>query len=64
MPTDYEMKLLRHLNGAEEPDLIWGAAMSEALGSLKGAGFVKMENAGQGTLAYVITDKGRVVLSH
>ena len=63
MPIAYEIEVLRHLNGEDTPDLIWGAAMSEALSALKSGGFVKMELASQGTMAYVITDKGREALS-
>jgi len=55
--TDYEKKILRHLNGEDVPDLSWGAAMGEAIGFLKGDGYVRRVGN-----KYEITDAGRAAL--
>ncbi len=38
--TDYDRKILRHINGEDFPDLSWGAAMGAALGFLHESGYV------------------------
>lgn len=54
--TEYEWDLLRELNG-EDRGLMWGAAMSEAIGALKGKGLVT------GPPVYKLTAKGREALA-
>ena len=56
--TEYEMKVLRHLDGEDIPDLMWGAAMSEAAEELLGAGYVERVGG-----VYLITDAGREALA-
>lgn len=46
---DYDFKVLRCIRGDHDPDLHWGAAMSESLEFLRSKGFVKMV-AGRATL--------------
>jgi hypothetical protein len=53
----YELKVLRECAGQPQPDLQWGAAMSAALGFLKGAGYVTTVHA-DGVIKYVATDRG------
>jgi len=55
--SDYEIKILRYLNGEEMPDLSWGAAMGAAVEFLAGDGLVT-----QGP-NYFITDKGKAFLA-
>lgn len=55
---EFELNLLRSMNGEDVPGLAWGAAMSEALGSLRGGGYVRQEFTERG-VEYKITDKGR-----
>jgi hypothetical protein len=52
--SDYEINILRVLNGEDVPGLMWGAAMSAACGHLKGTGYA--------TGLYEITDKGRAAI--
>ncbi len=59
--TDYERDLLRHLDGQDVPGLAWGAVMGEALGFLKGSGYVRIVPNGDGAMRYEITDKGREI---
>lgn len=51
--TEYELKVLREIGGQPQPDLIWGAAMSVALGTLQADGYVTRGPRPK------ITDKGR-----
>ena len=51
---DYDLLILRVLNGEDVPGLMWGAAMSSACGYLKSMGYA--------TGMYEITDKGRAAL--
>lgn len=50
----FELRILRHLNGAPDPDLEWGAAMSAAIEGLKGLGLVDHTNS--------INDAGKQVV--
>ena len=53
--TEYEIALLKDLAGEpHDKALRWGAAMGEAIGYLKGAGYVSLDDDG----VYRITDKG------
>ena len=54
--SDYEINILRVLNGEDVPGLMWGAAMSAACGHLKGTGYA--------TGLYEITDKGRAAIAN
>jgi predicted transcriptional regulator len=60
--TKFELDILRHLNGEETPELRWGAAMSVAIEWLHGGGYVRRE-FNKRSLNYVITDKGKALLS-
>lgn len=62
---DYEIIVLRICNGEDIPDAHWGAAMSIALESLCGRGFVKKvfgSNNNDG-IKFEITDTGIRYLS-
>lgn len=59
---DYEIDLLRSLNGEDVPGLRWGAAMGECIENLYGGGYVTRRMTGRG-LEYVITDKGRAAIT-
>ena len=52
--VEYEVKLLRHLNGEQVEGLLWGAAMGEALEALKSSWLIHFD--GQ---MYSITEKGK-----
>lgn len=54
--TQHDLDVLKEIRGEHQPHLIWGAAMSEALEYLQGAGY-----ATRGTRPQ-ITDKGRELL--
>lgn len=56
--TDYEVKILRAINGEDVPGLKWGAAMGAALELLREDGLVRIASNGQAKL----TDKGRDAL--
>lgn len=51
--TNFELKILRHLNGENIPDLQWGSAMGAALEFLREKGFI------EGFSSLHITDAGR-----
>ena len=55
--TDFERKILRHLNGEDVPGLTWGAAMGVAIEWLEDNGYIR-NNSGD----YEITDTGRAAL--
>lgn len=54
---DYEIEVLRCVSGEEVAGLSWGAAMSEAVETLKGRGFVRLNGT-----RYEPTDEGRAIL--
>lgn len=56
-PCTYEIKILRYLNGEEILDLMWGAAMGEAIEQLRGGGYIRREGVN-----HVITEKGKAAL--
>jgi len=56
VPTDYEIKILRHLNGEQFDDLSWGGAMGACVEFLQGSGY-----ATRGSNVK-ITDKGKDLL--
>lgn len=60
--VDYELQVLRCVNGADVPGLKWGAAMGEAVEYLRGAGYLSKSRVDGGT-KYTITDKGRAALT-
>ena len=43
--TNFERDVLRAMNGEHVPGLIWGAAISQALDALKGAGLISQREA-------------------
>lgn len=56
--TNFERKVLKEIaHPGSEEELIWGAAMSEALGYLQGSGYVTRGSAPQ------ITEAGRMALT-
>ena len=59
--TEYEIKLLRHLNGEKVDDLISGAAMGEAVEHLYRAQLARRDIKNSG-IHYTITEKGRELL--
>jgi hypothetical protein len=62
--SDYEINILRVLNGEDVPGLMWGAAMSAACGHLKGTGYATSVEADFDLpwYLYEITDKGRAAI--
>lgn len=56
--TEYEDKVLRHIDG-EETDLVWGAALGAAAGFLKQAGYLKVVVGD-----FQLSDKGREYLAN
>lgn len=62
-PTPYECEVLRHVAGEPQRTytLLWGAALSETIEELYGAGYVTRLWT-DGAYRYVITDKGRETL--
>ena len=61
MPTEFDMMVLRAMNGEDVPELNWGAAMSETLGSLVAQGLARRSYS-ETSVRYDITDAGRVIL--
>jgi hypothetical protein len=59
LPSEFEEKLLRDMNGEPQPGLHWGAAMGEALESLKGSGYIECFYGFGGVLEYYLTEKAR-----
>ncbi len=59
---DYELKVLRELNGENPEGMQWGAALSAALGFLCGSGLARKQIM-SGYIRYVITDAGRAHLA-
>jgi len=59
---EYEIKILRYLNGEAAPDLLWGAAMGAAVEFLLEGGYVTLTRT-PGVVMYSITDKGRAALT-
>ncbi len=55
--SDYEIKILRYLNGDDMPDLAWGAAMGAAVEFLAGGGLVTRGPN------YFITEKGKAFIA-
>ncbi len=53
----YELDVLRCVAGEDVAGLYWGAAMSEAVETLKNMGFVRLNGT-----QYQPTDKGRAIL--
>lgn len=60
---DYEIQVLRMLAGETVQEMQWGAAMSAALGLLKGRRLVELAPTGDRSLRYQITDTGRAALA-
>ena len=60
---DYEIKVLRHINGDQVGFLDWGAAMSEAIGFLRGQGFVEKTVKLDGSIRVLVTEKGKEYLA-
>ena len=58
----FEIDLLRDLNGEKVPGMAWGGAMGAALGPLTRAGYLRREMRGDG-LHYVITDQAKAFLA-
>ena len=59
--TDYDILVLRELNGENPQGLVWGAGMSVSISFLKNRGYVETRVT-PGLVEYVITDKGRQAL--
>jgi hypothetical protein len=57
--TDYEITILRMLNGETVDGLLWGAAMSEAIEALFEGGYVTRRGP---AITYVISERGRRLL--
>lgn len=56
--VDYEIELLRHIGGEENPSLQWGGAMGQAIECLRGrglitgsAGYTRLTETGEAWLA-------------
>lgn len=60
--TDYELDLLRCLNGEDVPGLRWGAAMSVSVEYLYHRGYATRKISSRG-IEYVITEKGKAALT-
>lgn len=60
--VQFEIDLLRHLNGEEVPGLAWGAAMGAGIEYLHESGYVTRKRAARG-LVYEINDKGRAAIN-
>ena len=61
-PTDFDVDVLRAMNGEDVPGMAWGAAMSVAIEYLYGAGYAS-RNLKNGVLAYVPSEKGLALLA-
>lgn len=61
-PTQFEIDVLRELNGERVEGMCWGAAMGEAVEWLHGSGYISrsMKN---GALTYEINDAGHALLA-
>lgn len=59
--TEYDVKILRELNGEPQEGLAWGAAMGVCIEDLYGSGYVAREMR-DGTLTYFLSDKGKAYL--
>lgn len=55
--SEYEYDVLRHLNGDDVPDLIWGAGMAAAIEWLQSRGYVQRVWR-DGGVDYVVTEDG------
>lgn len=64
---NYEIDLLRSMNGEDVPGLMWGAAMGVAIERLLDDGYVAerlVRDAGEVVaLRFEITDKGRAAIT-
>jgi hypothetical protein len=61
---DYELKVLRILDGQEVPEIIYGAGLMAAIEFLQGSGHIKrtMISMPDIEIGYSLTDKGREVI--
>lgn len=58
--VDYELKVLRHIGGEAQEELIAGAAFWQALEVLRNRGYIEADKLGD---TYWITEKGKEYLN-